>query len=284
VLRALLRRYPALRTVDLPPMPGAAPARPEWAEAAAGADARAGAVPGAGAEAAAIARAVRLWPHRLRGEGHFLALLQKDAATPGGAGWADERAGQSVRADRAGPLESGGRGVARRGDRGRDNAGEKALAEAAVLFRAFCQEYLAVDVAAQGLVGPYALQGEALWQLPPGLPDLAGLRVLRTGLHTGSVRKGRFEPAHALALALPAHGARQRLDLAPDSEAVFAYLRGETLPAAGHDGWVLVTVGGFPLGWGKAAAGTLKNFYPKGLRWSLARDRDGTVRTKPIGG
>ena len=43
-----------------------------------------------------------------------------------------------------------------------------------------------------------------------------------------------------------------------------AYLRGESLRSAGADGWVLVTVDGFPLGWGKRVQGTLKSHYPRG--------------------
>jgi NOL1/NOP2/fmu family ribosome biogenesis protein len=29
----------------------------------------------------------------------------------------------------------------------------------------------------------------------------------------------------------------------------------------------VVCVGGFALGWGKRVGGTVKNHYPKGLRW-----------------
>ena len=44
------------------------------------------------------------------------------------------------------------------------------------------------------------------------------------------------------------------------------YLRGETLEAAGPDGWALVAVDDWPLGWGRRVGGIVKNFYPKGLR------------------
>ena len=80
----------------------------------------------------------------------------------------------------------------------------------------------------------------------------------------GRLAPGRFEPDHAVALA--------GIDTAPaamlavTAAAVGAYLRGETLPATGGDGWVRVTVDGFALGWGKRVQGVVKNHYPRGLR------------------
>ena len=82
------------------------------------------------------------------------------------------------------------------------------------------------------------------------------------------MKKNRFEPGHALAMGLTPGDACQVIDLAADSAEVSAYLRGETLRVAGDDGWVMVAVDGFPLGWGKRVRGIVKNHYPKGLRWS----------------
>ena len=105
--------------------------------------------------------------------------------------------------------------------------------------------------------------GETLFLAPGELPSLRGLKVLRAGLELGELRKGRFIPAHALALALKTFP--QVHDLPADSEDVVAYLRGETIPGD-EKGWVLLTVDGYSLGWVKGADGTLKNHYPKGLR------------------
>ena len=105
--------------------------------------------------------------------------------------------------------------------------------------------------------------GETLYLAPDGLPELKGLRVLRAGLELGEVRKGRFLPAHALALALEAFPNRASFPV--DSHEIAAYLRGETLPGANTD-WTLVCVDGYPLGWAKGSGGVLKNHYPKGLR------------------
>ena len=103
--------------------------------------------------------------------------------------------------------------------------------------------------------------GERLFLAPEALPRLRGLRVLRPGLELAELRKGRAEPAHALALYL--HGAASMLDLTP--EQALPYLRGQTA-AADCAGWTLVRVDGLSLGWGKGVRGSLKNHYPKGLR------------------
>jgi NOL1/NOP2/fmu family ribosome biogenesis protein len=115
-------------------------------------------------------------------------------------------------------------------------------------------------------VGALVLRGSELYRLPGGAPALGGLRVTRPGWWLGTVHRDRFEPAHALAMAPAAGAAPAGLDLRPDDPAVAAYLRGEPLRAAGPQGWVVVRVDGFPLGWGKRVGETVKNHYPKGLR------------------
>lgn len=44
--------------------------------------------------------------------------------------------------------------------------------------------------------------GDNLYRMPERMPGVKGLKVLRPGLHLGTLKKNRFEPAHALALAL----------------------------------------------------------------------------------
>ncbi len=102
---------------------------------------------------------------------------------------------------------------------------------------------------------------------PDDAPDTAGLRTALAGWRLGLLRKGRFEPSHALAMALCAAQVQQRLDEPLGSELVARYMRGETLDAPGPDGWVLIAVEGFPVGWGKRVGGVIKNHYPKSLRW-----------------
>ena len=105
--------------------------------------------------------------------------------------------------------------------------------------------------------------GQTLFWMPPEMPPLHRLRVLRPGLELGEVKKGRFEPAHALALWL--HGCRREVSFSPESPEMAAYLHGETLPC-GQKGWCLVKAGAYSIGWGKGDGSRLKNHYPKGLR------------------
>jgi 16S rRNA C967 or C1407 C5-methylase (RsmB/RsmF family)/NOL1/NOP2/fmu family ribosome biogenesis protein len=106
-------------------------------------------------------------------------------------------------------------------------------------------------------------QGDWLYALPGGMPELKGLRVLRAGLQLGRLLPKRFEPAHALALCAKRGIFQQEKVLLP--EEALLYLRGEALEAH-FLGWGTVTLGGWPLGLAKGAEGRLQNHYPKGLR------------------
>lgn len=105
--------------------------------------------------------------------------------------------------------------------------------------------------------------GSSLYWAPMELPELRGLKVLRPGLELGTVKKDRFEPAHALALWMK--DGRNVQDYPPDSREMEAYLHGEVVPSE-KKGWCLVTTGGYSIGWGKGDGQHLKNHYPKGLR------------------
>ena len=95
------------------------------------------------------------------------------------------------------------------------------------------------------------------------MPALRGIKVMRPGLELGELKKGRFEPAHALALWL--QDCKQSLDLAADGAEVAAYMHGDVISSAIR-GWCLIRVDGFSLGWAKGDGNFLKNHYPKGLR------------------
>ena len=95
------------------------------------------------------------------------------------------------------------------------------------------------------------------------MPELTRLKVMRPGLELGTVKKDRFEPAHALALWLDECKAVQEYD--PDSEEIRAYMHGEVVPST-QKGWCLVKAGDYSIGWGKGDGRVLKNHYPKGLR------------------
>ena len=105
--------------------------------------------------------------------------------------------------------------------------------------------------------------GQNLFWVPEEMPELSRLKVLRPGLELGTVKKDRFEPAHALALWL--RDCKTMEAFAPDSEEIKAYLHGEVVPSD-KKGWCLVKAGDYSIGWGKGDGRVLKNHYPKGLR------------------
>ena len=111
--------------------------------------------------------------------------------------------------------------------------------------------------------GKPVLFGDTLYWVPAGMPDIGKIKVLRPGLELGELKKGRFEPAHALALWL--RTAKNVQDYPADSREMGEYIHGNVVPS-GLRGWTLVTAGGYSIGWGKGDGNVLKNHYPKGLR------------------
>ncbi|MFD1176728.1 RsmB/NOP family class I SAM-dependent RNA methyltransferase [Paenibacillus puldeungensis] len=224
----------------------------------------------------------RIWPHLQEGEGHFVALLERDGAADaadkvmlashGGKGDEVAKPSSHLSPSHRGRGEGGRPGRSSRPAKG--NAAGRDTAAAWDAFLAWSAEELPAFRTGDG--SPL-LFGEALYLLPRSrslalTPEhLTGLKMPRAGLHLGDYRKGRFEPAHALAMALGAAHAKQTYELSEGSPEVSAFLRGETLNLpASQRGWHLVTIacgsGSFPLGWGKASGGQLKNHLPKGLR------------------
>ncbi|MPM74676.1 hypothetical protein SDC9_121665 [bioreactor metagenome] len=107
--------------------------------------------------------------------------------------------------------------------------------------------------------------------LPDDVSLPKGLHFLRAGVLAGEVvasgtGKARFEPHHHLYMALgPA--AAQTVQLPAGDVRADAWLRGEEIAAPGApNGYVAVLYDGYPLGFGKASGGRVKNHYPKGLR------------------
>ena len=121
----------------------------------------------------------------------------------------------------------------------------------------------AKDLGIQLPAGKAVSFGQNLFWAPEEMPDLRRLKVMRPGLELGTVKKDRFEPAHALALWL--RDCRSTVSFPPESPEIAAYLHGDVLPC-GCQGWCLVKAGDYSIGWGKGDKIQLKNHYPKGLR------------------
>ena len=111
---------------------------------------------------------------------------------------------------------------------------------------------------------------DQVYLLPKECPKLDGLKVLRPGLHLGTILKNRFEPGHALAKCLSCYDVKRACILEPDGDEAKKYIAGETFNFDGDlPGWYVVFAGIYPLGWGKLTNSIMKNHYPKGLRKRL---------------
>lgn len=181
-----------------------------------------------------LVHTVRIFPHKMDGEGHYLALLQKEK-TP----------------VQESPV------FQRDGRRKKKIPKELAyfLQDAAVSFDSECMD----------------IRGERVYYMPEELPDVCGIRFLRTGLLLGELKKNRFEPSQALAMYLKKEEYGKVIDMGAADERIFRYLKGETLNVSDlvredEKGWYLVCVDSYPLGWGKLSDGTLKNKYLPGWR------------------
>lgn len=178
------------------------------------------ALPGLGTS---VSGCFRLFPHRVRGEGHFVARLRRGGDSPP-APWPRARQKQAA----ADP--------------------------------AACRDFLAEAVPGFDLDGRLAAYGQSLCLLPEDAPPIEGLRVLRYGLELGQPRPRHFQPAHALALALKPEQAR-RVQALDEAEA-HAWLSGQALASRVGPGWTLVVHCGVPLGFGKSVQQMLKNHMP----------------------
>lgn len=221
VVSWLLEKRPDMKLLEIPQHSGFSPGVPGW---------------GNGMES--LKRCVRLFPHKIDGEGHFMALLKKDGT------------GDNIR-------ES----VKTR----TDPATEKWL-------RLFFDE-----IGLRTLGGkPFDFsrvetKGDKVYYLPPDSADFRGLVFLRNGLYLGDLKKNRFEPSQPFALALHKGDVEGTISLPVSDLRLERYLKGETLPiapgeAAHGKGWHLLCVEGWPLGFGKLVNQTLKNKYPAGWR------------------
>lgn len=180
-----------------------------------------------------LKKCVRIWPHKMNGEGHFIALLRKK-----------ERAEETVK--RAKPRK------------------EKALP-------ALLEEFMK-DCSYPVNGSDIEIQEDRVYLMPEGIRGMKGLRFLRSGLLLGTLTRDRFEPSQAFAMVLKKDQYKATIDLSSIDHRVIRYLKGETievddLPLKRQKGWQLVCVDGFPLGWGKLVNGSLRNKYLPGWRW-----------------
>jgi NOL1/NOP2/sun family putative RNA methylase len=214
VIEEFLRRHKEFELIDTLSFEGFEHGRPEWTNN----------------NFEDITKTIRLWPHKLQGEGHFIAVLRK-----------------------------------KDGDEEKINfKNNRKTVDKKILKDYFDFAKSSLNIIPEG---DYIMFGENLYIIPESMGSLEGLKVLRPGWHLGTIKKNRFEPSHALALSLKPHEAKNNISLTASSKEVLSYLKGESINLPAENGWNLIDVDGYSLGWAKAVNNTLKNHYPKGLRW-----------------
>ena len=190
-----------------------------------------------------LTKALRIFPHKVRGEGHFAAVLERDGmAKMDGLHNAKEKKTKT----------------------GTASSTAKALKELAPFFDFVNEEGILAEFDPSRL----QLSEGYVRYVPEGMPELKSIYVMRSGLFLGEIRKDRFTPSGAFARYLNPSQVTKIIDLPAGSADTAKYLKCETLSAESSllAGWYLVCADGCSLGWGKLSSGTLKNKYPAGWR------------------
>ncbi|GFI62492.1 ribosomal RNA small subunit methyltransferase F [Clostridiales bacterium] len=208
-----LKRHPEFCLCEIPEYFGLSNGRPEWTES----------------KSDEFKKCGRLWPHKIKGEGHFVAKMQK--VSDGSQTTFHAHENQKI-----------------------------------IGFEYF-EQFINENIIDMSFNGDFETFGEKLYMLPKGLPSFSGLRVVRNGWYLGDIKKGRFEPSQAFAMGLNTDNVRLVENITDYNRAV-KYLKGETLETAlQSDGWVLIAFDGLSLGWAKSQSRRLKNKYLPGWKW-----------------
>ena len=230
VVAYLLQERPDMELMEMPGYEGFSEGRPELISTPISPEAF---------DPSSLRKCVRIFPHKMDGEGHFLALFHKkgDSLPP----------------------------VFRPAGKGPDKNTRKWLEE---FFAEIGLHTLGEQEFDWNRVE--IRKDKVYYQLPLPL-DLRGISFLRNGLYLGDLKKNRFEPSQPLALALHKEDIEATISLSVSDERITRYLKGETLniepeEAAHKKGWHLLCADGYPIGFGKLVNGILKNKYPAGWR------------------
>lgn len=216
----LLDEYPELQMGKIIKYPGMDDGRPEWAN-----------------NNPELRKAVRLFPHHIKGEGHFIAKLKLTS--------------QSIR-----PLK------AKKKRHRNEKKKNQVTKDQKRLFETWQKQNLP-KMDFKNLI----CFGDQLFALPGLMPEIGSLHVQTPGLHLGALKKKRFEPALALALYLQPEQVTHRLEITPEQWR--QYVHGDTFKVDSKlsNGWYLLVCQRHSTGFGKLVNDTVKNFFPKGLRF-----------------
>lgn len=203
----------------------------------------------------------RIWPHKYRGEGHFCARLRKPETHIDDINNVKDDFYESSKLyiDKKNNKKNKLR-IDRKSEHVKKN---KLLVDFQNLYINNNPKFYKIFEN-----NKIISNGDLLYSIPSDIGEISldGLKILRKGLFLGELKKNRFEPSHTFAMALKVEDVKYNENFSYDSEEILKYISGESLYTGKSRGWVLVTVEGVSIGWGKESNGVLKNKYPKGLR------------------
>ncbi|PHN08516.1 methyltransferase RsmF C-terminal domain-like protein [Flavilitoribacter nigricans] len=174
------------------------------------------------------------YPHRVRGEGFYLAAFQKSGSGSG--------SGKSKGAKKFKYYQALSR------------AGQQALKR---FIRPDADLVFLESDKGQIIALPEAIREDALQMS-------AYSKYFRMGTPVGIIKGKDLVPDPALALSTLLHPEFPRIEL--DREQAIRFLRREDPVVTGPAGWQLVTFDGLPLGWVKVLKNRVNNYYPKEWR------------------
>lgn len=170
----------------------------------------------------------RAWPHKIRGEGHFIAKLRKIDG--------DKSKCKSIFKTSDNNLEQ---------------------------FYSFEKEF-GLNLNYNGNMHNI---NNTIYMVPNNLIDLKSIKTVNVGVKLGEIKGKNFIPSQELSLMLKKDGFSNIINLDCNDIRVTKYLKGETIEYSNSKkGWNLICVDGYSLGFGKSDGDMIKNNYKKQWR------------------
>lgn len=215
IIAWLLETYPDFEVLPIEKSAGIVDGKPEWAN-----------------DDPKLKLTARLFPHKMKGEGHFVAKLRLKNAIE--------------QPNKARPQAS------------------NLSREQSLLLDDFVAANLNFTIDSKNCIA----FGDQVYLMPEGTIPLRHLKVVRPGLHLGTLKKNRFEPSYALALALNQGEFKHTATISIDDWRQVVHgevITLDDLPI--KKGWIQLFCQHQPVAFGKVVGKTVKNFFPKGLRF-----------------
>jgi NOL1/NOP2/sun family putative RNA methylase len=177
-------------------------------------------------------KTARMWPHRIKGEGHFAALLKK--------GDLEQHSEQNLEKHLGCHL----------GQRLEQHyifsktinkkSGEKIDSEMAIAaYMEFERENLNIQLNKSFIKKNSALTvvGKNIYLTVNDAPSLEGIKVSKFGWYLGSLERGKFIPSHSFVMSLKKEDIKNVIDMGNTSSDITRYLKGETIIIEGINGY-----------------------------------------------